>query len=555
MYQGGCVAKGLEGGVSGVPAGQVCPGHGQSTMGPSLDFGFGPGLGQTLPHGIQDSRSVLPPQGQHLNVDNPHSGEFVLGSDGPNLTPGFSQPTPGLAPVQFPGAVSALPPFALRQVQLPLPWDWEQHGGGPGNRTGNPHQNSGSPHPSPIPNKPTEEHLEWSGHNGHMGPFAKQGNPIISRGIVPQQKQMGWATDGGHMSNFVRGHVDPNTPPLGAQGDQRQQLAEHRDHISPFATHDQHGLGMDGARGDERVAREGHGVHALNPFSEHPGGAGWGTESQSQGGRKKKRMRGKRSGVKVHAKSAAAESLVALAAVPEPALGTAPGVAPAPAALAAPVATASSVEDSEGEREQARLEETMKQRALRALRSAPRNHVLVLVGAAVVGLPPERLAEAAGMEGARWVSRHELSEPKSLPLEVKPEIARLLGECLPVCTTVEDIEAGHEFLLLMTFISGEAKLDAVRRLEELGFDVSGFDCSAKIQVERAMVGPAPQRSAAILPEQGQDVSLSKEVNHEADPEACTLVTHGGATTGGLRGGWVPLPTPQSGPGNQVGGAG
>ncbi|CAM9426981.1 unnamed protein product, partial [Choristocarpus tenellus] len=139
-------------------------------------------------------------------------------------------------------------------------------------------------------------------------------------------------------------------------------------------------------------------------------------------------------------------------------------------------------------------EDAERQRALRATKSIQHDFVLVLVGAAVANLEPKKLAKIVGMEGARWVSRYELSEPSSLPLEVRPELAKLLVERLPCCTTVEDIESGHEFLLLLTFPSAEAKLAAIAHLGELGLDTSEFDTSASIQVERLLL-----LSSRVLP--------------------------------------------------------
>lgn len=79
--------------------------------------------------------------------------------------------------------------------------------------------------------------------------------------------------------------------------------------------------------------------------------------------------------------------------------------------------------------------------ALRNWRSAPYNYALVLVGAAL--LPRKALAGASKLPGAVWVDRHELGEPCSLPLEVKPVLAKSLAAQAPTCASCDDNEAGR----------------------------------------------------------------------------------------------------------------
>ena len=82
-----------------------------------------------------------------------------------------------------------------------------------------------------------------------------------------------------------------------------------------------------------------------------------------------------------------------------------------------------------------------KRTALRNWRSASHDHALVLVGAA--RLPRKVLAKTMKMPGACWVDRHELGQLCSLPLEVKPALAKSLAAQLPPCASCDDNEEGR----------------------------------------------------------------------------------------------------------------
>lgn len=86
------------------------------------------------------------------------------------------------------------------------------------------------------------------------------------------------------------------------------------------------------------------------------------------------------------------------------------------------------------------LDAKRKRAALRNWRSAAYDHALVLCNAAQ--LPRKACAEAAKMPGARWVDRHELVEPYSLPLEVKPVLAKCLAAQMPSCASCDENDTG-----------------------------------------------------------------------------------------------------------------
>lgn len=70
------------------------------------------------------------------------------------------------------------------------------------------------------------------------------------------------------------------------------------------------------------------------------------------------------------------------------------------------------------------------------------NHALVLVGAATAVLPRGALVSAAKICGARWVSRYELGDQRSLPEDVNPVMAKALADQLPSCVSVDENETG-----------------------------------------------------------------------------------------------------------------
>lgn len=87
-----------------------------------------------------------------------------------------------------------------------------------------------------------------------------------------------------------------------------------------------------------------------------------------------------------------------------------------------------------------------KRAALRKWRSASHDHALVLVGAA--NLPRKVCTKVGKMPGAVWVDRHELSDPCSLPLEVKAVLAKVLAERMAPCGSCYQNENGRgEYML------------------------------------------------------------------------------------------------------------
>lgn len=82
-----------------------------------------------------------------------------------------------------------------------------------------------------------------------------------------------------------------------------------------------------------------------------------------------------------------------------------------------------------------------KRAALRKWRSASHEIALVLVGAA--NLPRKVCTKVGKMPGAVWVDRHELSDPCSLPLEVKAVLAKVLAERMAPCGSCDQNENGR----------------------------------------------------------------------------------------------------------------
>lgn len=113
----------------------------------------------------------------------------------------------------------------------------------------------------------------------------------------------------------------------------------------------------------------------------------------------------------------------------------------------AELAQAGEKEEEEEEVEEEKEEEerealARRQASLREERSSSHNYALVLLGAATALLPRGTLEAVGRVAGARWVSRYELGDVRSLPLEIKPALAKALADRLPTCVSVDDNEAG-----------------------------------------------------------------------------------------------------------------
>lgn len=83
-----------------------------------------------------------------------------------------------------------------------------------------------------------------------------------------------------------------------------------------------------------------------------------------------------------------------------------------------------------------------KRASLREERSAAHCYALLLLGAPTAILPRGALDSAQNIPGAQWVSRYDLEDQRSLPLEVKPALAKALSDRLPTCVSADDNEAG-----------------------------------------------------------------------------------------------------------------
>lgn len=70
------------------------------------------------------------------------------------------------------------------------------------------------------------------------------------------------------------------------------------------------------------------------------------------------------------------------------------------------------------------------------------DHALVLTGAATALLPRGALASAAKLCGARWISRFELQDSRSLPADMNPVMAKALADRLPSCVSTDENEMG-----------------------------------------------------------------------------------------------------------------